>query len=287
VVYARGVQRRGFLIGGLGAGALAGCRPWTRPTNAEETPDEHELATLAAIADTFLPGDDGTPGGHEVNAVATIVDPAYGVNPFISEVVSDLDQWCVATKGKGFLGLSRKDREHALEQRMGMHGKLIKSLYAPAYEGMLALTKLAFFGGLSNTLGTNFLAFPPTSQGYAPGSAAGVWSSREAPWPIAKGRASTIRIAGDGAITSAHVSVYATGDALAAMLRIHAPNGTSHDLPLVTEEGEGIVDRSRLRVAGPAAGAWRLEIASHRGIGRLEYWSVLVRTDLDDRAGTV
>lgn len=280
--------RRGFLVGGIAGSAVAGCRPWARSSRAEETPDTHELAVLAAIADTFLPGDDGAPGGHEVNAVATIVDPAYGVNPFISELVSDLDQWCVATKGKGFLGLSRRDREVVLEQRTGLRGKLVKSLYAPAYEGVLALTKLSFFGGLSNTLGTDYLAFPPASRGYAPGSAAGAWASQQAPWPIATGRGSTIRIAGGGAIRSLHVSAYATSpDGVGATLRVIAPSGAAHAFALQTVEGEGVIDRVHLPTFGgqPAAGAWRCEVAAVRGAGTLQYWSLLIHTDLDDRNG--
>lgn len=265
-----------------------GCRPWTRPANGPETPDEHELKTLAAIADAFLPGDDGTPGGHEVDAVATIIDPAHGVNPWISEVVTDLDQWCVVTKGKGFLGLSRRDREHALEQRMGLRGRLIKSLYVPAYEGILALTKLAYFGALSNGLGTSYLAFPTASTGYAPGSAAGAWASRDKPWAIAKGKSSTIQIAGDGGVSDANVSLYMTSDAdLGVTFKVVGPHGTWQLFSRHTENGEGVVDRKPLAMlAGPAAGSWRLEISSHRGTGTLHYWSLTLRTDLDDRVGS-
>jgi hypothetical protein len=279
------VRRRAFLIGGVSGSALVGCKSWTHPVGKPEQPDEHERKTLAAIADTFLPGDDGTPGAHEVNALATIVDPAYGLNPYISEVVSDLDQWCLATKLKGFIGLSRAEREKALEQRMGLHGTLIKSLYLPAYEGILALTKLAYFGALQNKLGTNYLAFPTSSRGYAPGTAAGAWASRDKPWAIAKGNGSTIRVEGAGALSAVKVSAFATtNDDVRATVRVRAPGGKQHDLVLRADGGQGWIDDVALPIAGgPAAGDWRFEISAHPGgTGQIELWSIALRTELDD-----
>jgi hypothetical protein len=63
---------------------------------APDEPTEHELATLAAIAETFLPGGDGAPGASDTGALAAIVDPAYGLRPYLAQVVADLDDW-VAT----------------------------------------------------------------------------------------------------------------------------------------------------------------------------------------------
>jgi hypothetical protein len=280
------VRRRSFLIGS--ATSLAACKSWLRPSGKPEAHDEHDLKTIAAIADTFLPGDDGTPGAHEANALATIVDPAYGLAPYVSEVVSDLDEWCLATKHKGFIGLDRADRELVLEQRMGLRGKPIKSLYLPVYEGILQLAKLAYFGALTTKLGTNYLAFPTASTGYAPGSAAGAWASREAPWPIARGRVSAIKVDGAGDATMVRVSAFVTtDDDVRATIRIHAPGGGHHDLPLAAPGGEGTIDHVALpasAIRGPAAGEWRLEIAQHGGgDGRFELWSLVVRTDLDDK----
>jgi hypothetical protein len=266
---------------------MIGCAPWARPSTKPQAIGEHERKTLAAIADTFLPGDDGTPGAHEVNALATIVDPAYGLDPYIHELVSDLDQWCVATKFKGFIGLQRADREKALEQRMGLHGKAIKSLYAPAYEGILALTKLAYFGALHSKLGTNYLAFPTASRGYAPGSAAGAWASREAPWAIGVGKASRIRVDGAGAASEVKLSAFVTtDDDVKAVARVHAPDGKSHDVKISATDGQAwIHDLALPIVGGPAAGDWRFEIAALLGgSGRIEMWSIQLRTDLDDKA---
>ncbi len=250
--------------------------------------DDHEIEVLAAMADAFLPGDDGTPGAHEVNAIATITEPAFAVHPYLSKVVGDLDAWCLSTKAKGFLGLSRRDRERALEQRMGMHGKLIRSLYHEVYAGILVLTKLAFFGALASPFGASYLGFPTASRGYAPGSAAGAWASRVQPWRIARGAASTIRVAGRGATSSLRVSAFAISDTqLTATLRLHAPDGARRELPLQTVDGEGwLLHQDVPLVGGVAAGDWKLEIAQHTGSGTLAHWSIVLRTDLDDRGRT-
>ena len=283
----RTVRRRSLLLGGIGLGgaALLGCKPWVRPVAQPERASPHELATLAAVAETFLPGGDGTPGATEVGAVETLIDPAYGFDAYISELVSDLDEWCLVRHHRLFVDLPAETREVALEERMGLRGKLIKSWYAPAYEAVLALTKLAFFGGLRSRLGTSYLAFPGPSRGYAPASAAGAWAAADLPRPIARGAVSELRVDGPGAVTAARLSVYATSDDdVRAVVRIHAPGGGRHDLPLRAEAGIARIDDVALPIAGgPAEGAWRLEIAEHPGgAGQLELWSLRVRTALDD-----
>jgi hypothetical protein len=280
------MQRRAFLLGGVTGTAAIACRPWTRPVERPEPATPHELETLAAMADAFLPGGDGTPGATEVNAVGAIIDPAYGVSGYLSEVVSDLDEWCLVAHHGLFTSLAPEQRERALEQRMGLRGRSIQSLYLPVYEGILALTKLAFFGGLSNRAGTNYIGFPGASRGYAPGSAAGAYASA-APLSIEPGRASELHVEGAGAVSVVRATAFVTsGDDVRATLRIRAPDGRHHDLPIRAEGGDGLVDDVPLPLAGgPAAGAWRLEIAAHAaGSGRLELWSLRLRTDLDDRA---
>jgi hypothetical protein len=115
------VQRRSFIAGGISGAALIACRPWLRTEPRPDGPTEHELATLAAIAETFLPGGDsgdraepgalgqpnapdqrsegsaecdvrgdrmkcdlhGPPGARDTGAVAAIIDPFYGVRPCV------------------------------------------------------------------------------------------------------------------------------------------------------------------------------------------------------------
>ncbi len=282
------MDRRGFIVwtlGGVAGAALAGCRVLRPPPSTGL--GEHEEKVLAAIADVFLPGDDGTPGAHEVNAIATITNPDYEVSRYLAKTVDDLDNWCLSTKAKGFLGLSRRDRERALEQRMGMHGRLIRSLYHEVYAGILLLTKLAYFGAIASPFGTNYLAFPASSRGYAPGSAAGAWASRDRPWAIVPGAASSILVEGKGNATSVRISAFAITDAeLRATLRLRAPSGAHRELAMATKDGEGWLIHADASVGGVAAGNWTLEVAHPAGAGTLAHWSIVVRTDLDDRAGT-
>jgi hypothetical protein len=284
--YHRAVRRRSLLLGGVTGTAVVACRPWTRPIDRPSAVSPHELETLAAMAEAFLPGGDGSPGATEVNALGVIIDPAYGVNGYISEVVSDLDEWCLVAHHGVFTALSAERRELALEQRMGLRGRAIQSLYLPAYEGILALTKLAFFGALSNKAGTSYIGFPGASRGYAPGSAAGAYAST-AGTTIARGAASELRVEGDGAVSVVRATAYvSSGDDVRATLRLRAPDGRHHDLDVRAESGDGLIDDVLVPLAGgPAAGAWRLEVAAHAaGTGRVELWSIRLRTDLDDRA---
>jgi hypothetical protein len=238
------------------------------------------------MAETFVPGGGGAPGATEVNAVGVIVDPAYGVNPYISEVVADLDGWCLVAHHGLFVQLSPELREVALEQRMGLRGGEIQSLYLPVYEGVLALTKLAFFGALSNRAGTNYVGFPGASRGYAPGSAAGAYASVGGT-ELSLGAASELRVEGAGAVSAVRATAYVTSaDDARATLRLRAPDGRYHDLAISAEGGHALVDDVPVPlVGGPAAGTWRLQVAAGAaGRGRLELWSIRLRTDLDEKA---
>jgi hypothetical protein len=281
------VHRRSFVVGGL-VGSVAGtaliaCRPWTRATSRPDEPTEHELATLAAIAETFLPGGQGAPGAGDTGALAAIVDPAYGLRPYLAQVVADLDDWVAFTHGlHTFTELSPATRELVLEQRMGLHGDLIKSWYLPVYEAILALTKVAFYGGRTTPLGTSYIGFPGPSAGYAPDSAAGAHTSRDLPCALAVGAVSMIHVAGAGTVTRVHASVLATSDAaVRATLRVTAPDGRRCDLALRTA---ALDDGALPHTGGPAAGAWRLEVVAFAGAPAvLALWSLRLRTDLDDR----
>jgi hypothetical protein len=280
------VRRRSFLLGGVAGTAAVACRPWTRPIERTQAVSGHELETLVAMAETFLPGGGGAPGATEAGAVGAIIDPAYGVNPYISEVVSDLDEWCIVAHHGLFVQLSPEQREVALEQRMGLQGRAIQSLYLPVYEGVLALTKLSFFGALTNRAGTNYIGFPGASRGYAPGSAAGAYASA-AGAELEPGLGSELHVEGAGAVSVVRATAYVTSaDDVRATLRLRAPDGRHHDLAISAGAGDGLVDDVSVPLAGgPAAGTWRLEVAARAaGSGRLELWSIRLRTDLDDRA---
>jgi long-chain-alcohol oxidase len=277
------VRRREFLVGGLAGTALVACggvvnRPVPPPT-------AHERRTIVAIADTFLPGDDGSPGATDVDAITTILDPSYGVAQYLPDVVLDVDQWCLVRHQKLFADLPAALREQALEERMGLQGALIKSWYARAYEGILALAKLAYFGALTRTAGTAYVAFPGASRGYAAASAAGAYAAEDTPVALVPGAGSTIKIIGDGKLSSvrAGAGIIATsGDNARATLRVIAPDGRHHDLPLLA--GSALDNVELPLTGGPAAGSWRLEIGVRDGIGLLTHWTLAIRTDLDEAA---
>ena len=278
------MQRRWFLLG-MGSGVLAACHPWARPSAKPEKPGPHHLETLAAMADTFLPGGDGMPGARDVGAVAVIVDPAYAVNPYISELVSDLDDWCMLSHGGKFFELTAAERTLALEERMGLRDRFVQSAYLPVYEGVLALTKIAYFGAVSSRLGTNAIGYPGPSTGYAAASAAGAYPAGDTPRPVEPGAVSELEIAGDGKIAAAHVSALVTAsDYIRATLRLVAPDGKTHDVDIRTGDGHAIIeDVLAAGVTGAiAAGRWQLVVASVTGSSaQLELWSLRVRTDLD------
>src|SRR3990167_8773364 len=124
------MDRREFLGGTAALGVpLVGWRPGANLHRSVVTPSRHQLAKLTAMATTFVPASPDSPGASETAAVKTIVDPAYGVNPYITEVVSDLDDWCFVRHGRRrFIELGPAERERALEERMGLRGPLIQSL---------------------------------------------------------------------------------------------------------------------------------------------------------------
>jgi len=276
------VRRRSFVVGAVSGAALIACGPLTRTTPRPDEPTEHELATLAAIAETFLPASPGAPGAGDTGALAAIIDPAYGLTPYLAPVVADLDDWVAIAHGlRTFVELSPAERELALEQRMGLHGGLIKSWYLPVYDAILALTKVAFYGGRASSLGTAYIGFPGPSAGYAPDSAAGAHTSRDLPRRLAVGAASTIHVAGTGTVTRVRASALATSDGpVRATLRITAPGGRRCELAL---RAASLEDVALPLAGGPAVGAWRLEVVAHAGApGALALWSLRLRTDLDE-----
>lgn len=181
----KGLSRRAFLRGtgagvtvlggGIGVAVLSGranAGSWAWPDESIESPSSHEMATLRSIADTFIPNVDGG-GGKEAGAATIIADPFYELNPFISEMVSDIDDASFWLFWEGdFYNNSLSSRTQIMEERLGWAGWSPGSLYKDAYLGALALTKLAFFGGLINTVGTAYIGFPGPSSGYSPGGAA-------------------------------------------------------------------------------------------------------------------
>lgn len=303
------ISRRDFLVrGGQVAAALltatdglslltrkANAAAWMLPSTTPETPNTHEAATMIAIGDAFIPNWDGAPGAADTGVLTTLNDPFYGLNPYISEIVSDLDDWCwfrFVGQFSDFLGLSMANRNRALEERMGFHGSTIQSFYIDAYAGALSLTKLNYFGGLVNSAGTNYIGFPGASAGYAASSAAGAYGSADTPKNIpdnnSTGVTSTIAVAGPGTVSSLKVTVKVlhpySGD---LVVKVLSPAGTSHTLWNRTGGSADNVILNDIAVTTfngqTAAGSWRLQVQDLSGsdVGSLQFWSFKLRTSLD------
>lgn len=274
-------MRRRTLLGGIGSAVIlapiAGCRPWACRNPAVDDVTPHQRATIAVMSATFVPGTERSPGAAEVDAVDVVLDPSLPVRGYVAEVVADLDDWCfVRHGGRTFLALPPARRERALEERMGLHGKLIRSWYLPVYEGVLALTKLAFFGGLRRAAGMTYVGFPGPSAGYAAHSAAG----------IHVGDGARVVVGGAGVVSAAHVTALVAGvDAAHAGLRLTAPDGKVHTVAAIGLPAPLAADRVPVPGArgAVAAGAWQLTAASGAVISA---WWLDLRTDLDEAAVT-
>jgi hypothetical protein len=175
------IGRRALLRGGVTVlGAVAGAKlfapqraeaaAWMLPVTTPEVPNAHQIATIKALCDTVIPNSDGAPGAIESNAFDTINDPYYGLNPYISEMVSDIDDATYWAHGyfDSFKNRSLSQRTAILDERLGLAWWSPGSVYIDAYEGVIALTKLNYFGGLKNSVGTTYIGFPGPSAGYAP-----------------------------------------------------------------------------------------------------------------------
>lgn len=144
---------------------LPGCMAWMRPRNCiSYNFSLHQEETMKALADTVIPYD-GEPGAVEAGAWQVLKDPFYGVNPWIAEIVSDAD-WAAQLRyhTKNFKSCDLAQRTVILEDLEK------NSLYKVVYGGVIAFSKLAFFGGLINQVGFDYIGFPGKSRGYLPNS---------------------------------------------------------------------------------------------------------------------
>ena len=302
----KGLTRRGFLRSGAAhtgvvvLGSTTGlallARPargaaWMLPDTTPETPTSHQMATLAKIADTVIPNTDG-PGAAEAGAATVMADPFYGMNPYISEVVSDIDAACywLFFNFDDFKNVSLAERTAILEERLD------ESLYSDAYEGMILLAKLAFFGGVINTVGYTYMGYPGPTTGYYPGTEVlpscgtrwwGDFWATGLPLSIpdnnATGIARGVAVNGTGTIVELRVSVNIThtwrGD---LVVKLISPAGTVHYLS--NREG-GSADNLILNQVlvttfnGQAAvGAWKLQVSdlASADVGRLNSFGLHV-----------
>jgi subtilisin-like proprotein convertase family protein len=285
----KGLTRRGFLkssaahtgvaVLGSATGVAVLSRKargaaWMLPDTSPESPNQHQMDTLSKIADTVIPNTDG-PGAAEAGAAQVMADPFYGMNPYISEVVSDIDDatYWLFLDFDDFKNQSLSERTAIVEERLD------ESLYSDAYEGMILLAKLAFFGGVVNTVGYTYMGYPGPSSGYWPGdiiapSCATRWWGDfwmtglplAVPDNNATGVSRGLAVNGTGTVAELYVSLNIShtwrGD---LVVKLISPAGTVHYLS--NREG-GSADNivlDHLRVYSfdgqPVVGTWKLQVA--------------------------
>lgn len=115
--------------------------------------------TLEALADTVVPPDDG-PGGAAVGALTLYADPFYRATAALPAVGVHLNL-------KALLAHRRTFPRLTLEERTAVLMACERSkLLGQAYEGLIMLTKLAFYGGLVSDAGHRHIGYPGPNEGY-------------------------------------------------------------------------------------------------------------------------
>ncbi len=168
------ITRRDFLKkagrGGIIAGGTAigiGTVPETpQSLGTSDCLTQHQQKTMECIADTVVPPtlelEDGEwkwkPGAVKAGAWELIKDPFYEVRPFIPSITWDIDCFCYLRYRKRFIDLDCEDREEALLDREVRGGPW--GILSPAYRMTINVAKIAFFGGVINRVGTDYVGFP-------------------------------------------------------------------------------------------------------------------------------
>jgi hypothetical protein len=159
-----GVSRRDFLrdIAVFWASSIVGVSGLELWANAEEPVDAE--GTMAAFADTIIPGPtsdpEGTVGGVEAGALEVLYNPDYGLKPFIATLVTDLNGTSLKWYRKLFKDLDLAQRTEIVLFKY--NNSPLKSIYELAG----TLVKLAFYGAIINDVGTDYISFPGPSFGY-------------------------------------------------------------------------------------------------------------------------
>lgn len=154
--------RGGIIIGG--AATVIGTPPVAAQSwgTSDAYFTAHQRETMECIADTVVPvtfeGGEWNPGAVEAGAWELMKDPFYEVSRFIPFITWDIDIFCYLRYGKGFIDLDYEEREKVLLNREVCGGPF--GILAPAYRMTIKVAKMAFFGGVINRAGTDYVGFP-------------------------------------------------------------------------------------------------------------------------------
>lgn len=179
------LSRRGLLAGaGAGLFALASLPRAVEALAAavQELPppspapdDARVRATLAAFADTIVPGPAGgadpDPGAVEADVLDELYEPFYGVRDAFPLLHEDLQLATPRVLGRDAafeLALPYPDRERVVVERITATGDGGQNPLYLLYLGTGTLVYLSYYGTARSALGPRYIGFPPESDGYAP-----------------------------------------------------------------------------------------------------------------------
>ncbi|HYH59089.1 MAG TPA: hypothetical protein VD790_07695 [Thermoleophilaceae bacterium] len=137
--------------------------------------DEAVRATVAALADTIVPGPAGggdhDPGAVEAGVIDVLYDPFYGLATVFPVIHTDVQSATPVILGRlaAFdLALPYADRERVLDDRMPGWPDGGSNPTALAYSLFGVLTYLAYYGQSAGDVGLKVIGLPPHSDGYWP-----------------------------------------------------------------------------------------------------------------------
>jgi hypothetical protein len=137
--------------------------------------DEAVRATVAALADTIVPGPAGggdpDPGAIEAGVLDVLYDPFYGLAATYPVLHADVQAATPAILGRDAafdLALPYADRERVLDDRMPSWPQGGSNPTATAYELFGVLTYVAYYGQTASATGLEVIGLPPHSDGYWP-----------------------------------------------------------------------------------------------------------------------
>lgn len=156
--------RDGIIVGGTAIGVTS-LPKVARSWDTSDCFTEHQKKTMECIADTAVPPtlelENGEwkwkPGAVKAGAWELMKDPYYEVSRLIPYITWDIDFFCCLRYRKRFIDLDYEDREEVLLNREVRGGPW--GILAPAYRMTINVAKIAFFGGVINRVGTDYIGF--------------------------------------------------------------------------------------------------------------------------------
>lgn len=158
-------------------GALDAIRAFadTLPLPAIAPDDPRVRATMAAFADTIVPGPAGGadrhPGAIEAGVLEEMYDPFYGAFVTYPTVHNDLllaTPRVLGRQASFSLELPYPEREQVMIERIESGGDGGENPLNVLYIGIATLVYIAYYGTAQSRKGPRYIGFPPRSDGYWP-----------------------------------------------------------------------------------------------------------------------